>query len=125
MELQNLDGSQVLNAKRKILSLLPKYYILNPHGDQIAEVQKKFAIRPKFNILVDNHELQVEGSLFAHSFGIFDDGTEVASITKKVISWGDTYEIEINQENNIELYLFMVIIIDQVIHEQKNKRNDF
>ena len=43
---------------------------------------------------------------------------------KKVISWGDTYEINILDELNTELYLFIVIIIDQIIHEQRNK-SDF
>jgi uncharacterized protein YxjI len=46
----------------------------------------------------------------------------VTSISKKIISWGDTYEIDVVDENNLELLLFMVIIIDQVVHENKNNR---
>lgn len=119
LELLNLNGSQVLNAQKKIFSFLPKYTIFTPHGEQLAIVQRKFALKPKFNVEVGNEELQVEGSFFGHSFGIMRNGNEVASIQKKIIAWGDTYEIFIADELNIELYLFIVIIIDQVIHEQK------
>lgn len=123
LQLLNMNGSQVLNAQKKLFKIFPRYDIYTPHSDHLATIQKKFSIRPKFVVTVGNEELQVEGSLFAHSFGVFRGGQEVASIQKKIISWGDTYEINILDELNAELYLFIVIIIDQIIHEQK--RGDF
>ncbi len=62
-------------------------------------------------------ELEVRGSLFAHSFGIYNEDTVIASIEKKVFSFGDSYEIDVEDQTNLELLLFIVIIIDQVIHE--------
>jgi len=123
LQLLNMDGSQVLNAQKKLFKLFPRYDIYTPHNDHLATIQKKFSIRPKFLVTVGNEELQVEGSFFAHSFGVMRGGQEVASIHKKVISWGDTYEIDVHDELNTELYLFIVIIIDQVIHEQKSRSN--
>ncbi len=123
LQLLNMNGSQVLNANKKIFSIMAKYFINDPHGELLAEVSRKFSIRPKFIVKVQDEELQVEGSLFAHSFGVFRNGNEVASISKKLISWGDTYEINIQDELNVELYLFIVIIIDQIIHEAENRRN--
>ncbi len=122
LNLLNMDGSQVLNSKKRLLSILPKYELFSNHGDLVAEIQRKFSFKPNFEVTIGDKLLKVQGSLFAHSFGIFDDDREIASIEKKVISWGDTYEIEINEEMNIELYLFIVIIIDQVIHERKRGR---
>jgi len=120
LELLNIDGSQVYNAQRKVLSIFPKYTLFTPHGDNVAFVQRKFGIKPKFQVEVGNREYKVEGSFFAFSFGIFDGDQEVASIQKKVISWGDAYEIEISSGLDTELFLFLVIIIDQVLHEKKN-----
>ncbi len=121
LELLNRDGSQVLNSNRKIFSFMPTYFIYDPHGEQLAEIKKKIGIRPKFIIKVQEDDLSVEGSLFGHSFGVVKDGNEVASISKKVMSFGDNYEIEILDERNKELYLFLVIIIDQVLHENKKR----
>ena len=123
LQLLNMNGSQALNAQKKLFRLMARYDIYTPHSDHLATIQRKFSIRPKFVVTVGNEELQVEGSFFAHSFGVFRDGQEVASIAKKYISWGDTYEIDIHDELNTELYLFIVIIIDQIIHEQENKRH--
>lgn len=123
LELLNANGVQILNANKKVFSIMPKYFIYTPQGDLLAEVQRKFALRPRFIVTVDNEELDVEGSFWGHSFGVMRNGQEVASISKKVISWGDTYEINIADELNTELYLFIVIIIDQIVHEQKNRQN--
>jgi uncharacterized protein YxjI len=123
LQLLNMNGSQVLNSQKKLFKLFPRYDIYTPHNDHLATIQKKFSIKPKFVVTVGNEELQVDGSFFGHSFGIFRGGQEVASIQKKYISWGDTYEISVEDELNTELYLFIVIIIDQIIHEQDGKRN--
>ena len=123
-KLQLLDkGEQlVLHAKRKVFSLLAKYYIYNIRDEEVAVIQQKFQLfRPKFKIYVKGKEMDVEGSLFAHSFTIMDNQTVVASIQKKIISWGDTYAIEIFDEENVELLLFTVIVLDQVIHERRNR----
>lgn len=124
LELLQPDGTLVYHSKKKIFSIMPKYFIFTPNDDEVATVQRKIAIKPKFEVVVENQELEVRGSLFAHSFQVYDDDRIVATIEKKIISWGDTYEIDILDERRIELMLFIVIIIDQVIHEQENRRHN-
>jgi len=122
LELQNMDGSQVLNSKKVLFKLFPVYKIYSNHDDLMAVIKKKFSFKPKFEVTVGNQEYLVSGELFAHSFVILKNEQEVASIKKKVFSFGDSYEIDIIEESQKELFLFIVIIIDQVIHEgQKNK----
>ncbi len=121
LKLSRTDGTEVLNTKKKLFKIFPLYQIFSPEGDIVATVQKKFSIRPKFDVQMGNLELKVEGSLFAHSFGILKDGRTIASIEKKIFSFGDSYEIDVEDESNLELLLFIVIIIDQVIHESQKR----
>ncbi len=121
LELLNMDGSQVLNSKKKLFRFLPLYYIYSNHNEEIAEIKRKLSFKPKFEVRVGQEEYQVEGSVFAHTFTIKKDDVEVASIIKKVFSFGDSYEIDILEESQKELFLFIVIIIDQIIHENKNQ----
>lgn len=121
LELLDLSGEKVLSAHRKVLSFLPTYYVYDLFNDEIATIKKKFSFRPKFDISALGKNLFVDGSLFGHSFTISDETGVIASIEKRIISWGDTYEIEILDEENKELFLFVVIIIDQVIHERRNR----
>jgi uncharacterized protein YxjI len=124
LQLLRMDGTEVLNSKKKLFRLFPFYEIFTPLGEVTATIQKKFAIKPKFDVVMGNEELKVEGSFFAHSFGIMKDGRTIASIEKKVFSFGDSYEIDIEDETQLDLLLFIVIIIDQVIHESEKKSNN-
>ena len=121
LELQNTNGDTLMRSHRKVFTFMPKYYIYDKHNQEVATIKRLFALRPKFYLSVLRKDLMVEGSLFAHSFTISDDEKVLASITKKIISWGDTYEIDIAEEENVELFLFVVIVLDQVIHERRHR----
>ncbi len=121
LQLLNMDGSQALNAKKQLFKLFPVYHVYSNHDEELAVIKKRFAFKPRFDVYVGEEEYQVEGTLFAHSFVIRKDDMDVASIEKKVFSFGDSYEIDILDETRKELLLFIVIIIDQVIHESQKK----
>jgi uncharacterized protein YxjI len=119
LELLDLSENVLYRSNRKVLTLLAKYFIYNQSGEEVAMIKRKFSLRPKFDLSILGKEMELEGSLFAHSFNIIHNGQSVAAIRKKIISWGDAYEIEIYDNKDIELYLFVIIILDQVIHEKK------
>lgn len=119
LELLDLSENVLYHSNRKVLALLAKYFIYNQSGEEVAIIKRKFSLRPKFDLSILGKEMELEGSLFAHSFNIIYNGQSVAAIRKKIISWGDAYEIEIYGNEDIELYLFVIIILDQVIHEKK------
>ena len=123
LQLLNMDGSQVLNSKKQLFRIMPLYRIFSNHNEELAVIKKKIAFKPKFDVQIGDEEYKVDGTFFAHSFAISKDGVEVASIIKKTFSFGDSYEIDILDETKKELFLFIVIIIDQVIHEAKNNNN--
>jgi len=121
LELLDSDENLILRSERKILTFLPKYYIYNLKNEVIATIERVLSIRPKFNLTIMDKEYFIDGSIFGHSFTISNYGNVKATISKKIISWGDTYEIEIYDKENIELFLFVVIVLDQVIHERRRR----
>jgi len=123
IDLMNMDGSTVLSAEKKMWSFMSAYFILSPHNEQIALVKRKFGFKPNFSITMGNEELTVSGSIFGHQFVIKDGDKELVRISKKIISWGDAYEVDIEDDRNKELLLFVVIVIDQVIEEAKRRNN--
>ncbi len=117
LELLDTSGEVILSAHKKLISFMPKYFVYDLFNDEVAVIKKLLAIPAKFSITALDKEYHVSGSLFAHSFTVSDSTGVVASIEKKLISWGDTYEIDIADEENAELFLFLVIVIDQIMHE--------
>jgi uncharacterized protein YxjI len=116
------DDTKLLSIEKKLLHILPKYTIYDTTQNTIATVHKKLSIfKPKFIIQTTTAELNIEGDIFAHNFCIKKDDYILFEVHKKWISWGDTYEISIYDETNIELYIALVLILDHDCHNQKRR----
>jgi len=119
LELLNSRGEMILQASKKIFTFLPLYTIYSSHGEPLATMKKLFSLHPNFVINFNRNEYQVSGDFFAHSYEISDGRNTVAYISKKYLTWGDTYEIDILDTDNLEVWLFTVIVIDQVLFQNK------
>jgi len=124
LELRRMDDSVIYSTQKKLLTFLPKYTVFDGANREVAKIFKKFAFRPRFDVFKDGVKYEIEGSVFAHSFGITDGEKTVAEIQKKVFKLTDSYEIEIYAEEDKELFLFIVIVIDQILHEGKSGGNN-
>lgn len=123
LDILNMSDEVVLKIHKKVFSFLPKYYLDDPHDRRMATIHKKFSfMRPKFEVDLEQGQMVVSGSPWAMNFEITLNDTLAATISKKMVSWGDSYEIDILIETHQLLLLGIVIIIDQIIHE--NKKNN-
>ena len=120
MELQDMSGNIRYRSDKKVISILPTYYIYDESGKQVVTVKKKFSIKPKFDVDIYGEHAKISGSFWQYNFEIETDRGIVATIRKKLLSFGDSYEIDIVDDKNLELLLYLVIVIDQVLHEEKN-----
>ncbi len=123
LKIYDMAGNEIVYIEQKLFKLLPEYNIyLN--GSYAARVKKEFTFfSNKFDIDSDMGNYEIEGDFFAHDFSITKNGNIVAEINKKWLSWGDTYEIDISDDENYAFILSMVIVIDEVLHDNKNKNN--
>ncbi len=120
----DVNDGEILNAKRKILSFFPTYYMYDESGTEVAMIRKKISfLGSKFVFNFKGKPMMITGNLFAHDFSIEDEGMSIVSVQKKYISWGDTYEINIDESHDTELFLFAVVILDQILHEGSKSRN--
>ncbi|PKK93086.1 MAG: hypothetical protein CVV61_06435 [Tenericutes bacterium HGW-Tenericutes-6] len=108
--------------RRKLLSFLPTYFMYDELGDTIATVHRNWSFfTKKVSVTTKDKTYQIEGTFYAHAFDILDQGTVVASIKKRWISWGDTYEITIVDESDEAFYLALVILIDSIFHDNRSR----
>ncbi len=108
--------------RRKLLSFLPTYFMYDELGDTIATVHRNWSFfTKKVSVTTKDKTYQIEGAFYAHAFDILDQGTVVASIKKRWISWGDTYEITIVDESDEAFYLALVILIDSIFHDNRSR----
>ena len=119
LRIYDANGTELGYIKEKVLTWLPKFemYI----GDQYAGcISKEFTFfKPKFDI--DYNGWHVEGDCFEWNYSILNSaGQGVASVSKKLWNWTDTYVIDVYNQHDALCALMLVL----AIHAEKCSRKD-
>lgn len=117
LSFQEMSGQELALIQKVVFSWRPRYQILTQNV-VYAEIEKKFAfLKSRFAITVPHGDsLEVEGRAFHHEFSLRRQGREVATVSKKRFSWGDSYGVEIPDGEDVLLVLCTCIVIDQILH---------
>ena len=111
LRIYDTNGNEVGCVKEKILSWLPKFemYIKDRY---IGCISKEFSFfNPKFNI--DYNGWHIVGNWPEWDYTILDSNNKtVASISKKLLNFTDTYLIDVHNPQDAIYALMLVIAID-------------
>ena len=113
LKIFDASGNEVGTVKERIqfFSFVPKFDIYI--GDELlGTIYKEFTfMKPVFNI--DFNGWHVDGELFEWDYRIMDPSGEcIATITKELFNWTDTYVIDINDPRDAICALMLVLAID-------------
>ena len=113
----DMQGNQVAYIEQEILHFMPHYNVFI--GGQLT-----FKINKKFKLFKNDYELtngyRIEGNLLALDFTIYDENNvEVGRITRKFISIGDKYEIDILDEKKLNIVLAIIVAITNDINRSQ------
>lgn len=108
-------GKEVIYIKQKLFTFLPQYEIYIC-GNYVTTLVKKISFL-KHNYYYDNSKYKIDGDYFAHDYVIFDDENRIVlNLTKKWLSWGDSYCMQINNDDLEWFCLASTLVIDCVCH---------
>ena len=111
LRIYDANGNELGYIKEKILTWLPKFemYI---GGNYAGCISKEFSFfRPRFNI--DYNGWHIEGDWFEWDYSIVNSMCQnVASVTKELWNWTDTYTITITNPQDALYALMLVLAID-------------
>jgi uncharacterized protein YxjI len=117
------DSTLLYQLKRQVLTLLPKYYIMDASGDEIAVIHKRLSLLShRLDITSKLGNFTMVGDFLAHDFSVELNGQTVLDFHKKWISWGDSYEVTIYDDSLTEFLLALVILIDDCLHDENRRR---
>jgi len=113
MHLYDAQNNEVAFIQQRLMRLLPRFsvYIGNNHVTDIVKEFKFF----KNDYHLEGLDWKINGSVMAHDYTIESGGRYIASIHKHWMTWGDSFEIDINDGEDIVLALAVIIAIDCVI----------
>lgn len=111
-------GNELAFVNQKVVSLMPKFTV-EMNGEEVAVIKKKFTLlKPKY--LIEGPGWEVQGDFFGHDYIITDGSKPVVAIHKKWMAWGDTFELDITDEEHEVLAMAVVLAIDAVMDNQQN-----
>jgi len=120
LEMRTVEGESVYRIKRRYtLGIYRRYNVLDAQDKKAAELSKAYGLlRPRVNVTLDGEVIVPEGSLYQHRFSLAGAHIDVR-MEKKVFPAGDAYEIDVGTSPRPHLCLFLLIAIDQFLHERK------
>jgi len=123
LSLMDMAGNEQYYIEQKLLRLFPEYHLFR-QGNQVAVCKKRFSFfGSKFDIQSPEGIYSLEGQPMNYTFKLFKDSRLVAIADKKFFSFTDSYGVEITEDEDHALILSLIIIIDQVIHNDNNSHN--
>lgn len=121
LTISDMEGNEVAYIEQQLFRFLPEYDIYLD-GTNAAKVKKQFTFfSQKFDIESSTGSYTVDGDFWGLDFTVYKDGYPAAYVSKKFFSWSDTYGVDIVEGENEALILAIVIVIDEVVHDNKNR----
>ena len=113
------NGNEVYRIEQELFCFRPRYHVVR-NGEIQATVVKEFSMFSPY-YTVEGPGWEVQGDFFDHDYEITDRGRLVASVQKQWFTWGDTYEISVDDRlYDPAAVLAVAIIIDCVLDSQDN-----
>lgn len=113
LHVYNTREEEVAYIQQKLLTFLPRFHVFYG-GVLAAEICKKFTFfRPSY--VIEGPDWEVTGSFLEHDYEITHNGMPIVSVHKVWLSWGDAYEIDIEEGQDEAMVLSVVLAIDAVL----------
>lgn len=105
------DGRELGMVREEVLTFLPRFALYL--GEQeIGEVRREWSfLRPSYAL--DCMGWQIEGDFLQWDYTVTDSqGALVATISKELFHWTDTYVLDVAEEKNALYVLMIALAID-------------
>lgn len=111
LKIFDASGSELGTVQQVVLTFLPKFEMYLGEN-YLGCIKKELTFfKPKFTI--DCNGWQMEGNFFEWDYTILDgSGNTVATVTKEVWNWTDTYALDIVNPADALQVLMLVLAID-------------
>ena len=111
LHLLDLYENELAFIHQKVFSFLPRYFV-SRNNEIFAEVVKQFTFfRQEY--IIKGLDWSVKGDFFAHEYEIYNAyGQCVVRVSKQWFTFGDSYEIDINDNIDVVTALSIVLVID-------------
>ena len=108
--------SEVALITKKVFSFLPQFFV-EVKGREVVTIKKEFSfLKPRYTI--DAAGIEVRGNWWEMDFQVLQHGEIVGKVNKEWFTWGDSYKVQVLNEEMETIVIALVIAIDCVKADQ-------
>lgn len=110
--IMDVARQEVAKITKKTFSFLPTFFV-NVHGQETVTIKKQFSFL-KAHYTIDAVGIEVRGNWWDMNFEVYQNRTMIGAVSKKWFTWGDSYQLQIVDEEMEPLLVALVVAIDYV-----------
>lgn len=120
LHVYDCTGREVAFIKQELFSWMPRYNVL-VNDEPVAQIKREFSLlRPRYTI--EGLGWEIQGSYWCHDYEITRNGYPIVSIQKEWMTWGDSYELTINDPRDEIIALAVVLTIDCAMEQDSSNQ---
>ncbi len=107
-----MDGArqEVAIITKKTFSFLPTFFV-EVHGQETVTIKKEFSFL-KARYSIDAAGIEIQGNWWDMDFEVYRNGELIGAVSKKWFTWGDSYQLEILDDEMEPFLVALVVAID-------------
>lgn len=106
------NKNEIALITKKVLSFLPKFFV-EINGQEVLTIKKEFSFfKARYNI--EAAGMEVLGNWWDMDFQVLQNGKVIGKVNKEWFTWGDSYKVQILNEELETIVIALVIAIDCV-----------
>jgi uncharacterized protein YxjI len=114
--IMNTTRDEVGRVTKKAFSFLPKFFV-EVNGREVVTIKKEFSFL-KAQYTIEAAGIVVHGNWWDMDFEVIQHGEVVGTVSKEWFTWGDSYKVQIVDEEMETIMIALVVAIDCVKADQ-------
>lgn len=110
--IMNTTRDEVGLVTKKVFSFLPKFFV-EVNGREVLTIKKEFSFF-KAKYTIDSADIEVQGNWWDMKFEVLKQGEVIGKVNKEWFTWGDSYKVQILNEEMEAIIIAFVVAIDCV-----------
>lgn len=108
------DKERLFRIEKKIISLLPKFFVDFEDGSKMTVNQRFTLLRKSIDVDTDFGTINLKGSIFDYDFIISLNGEKIGEVNRKFISLTDHYVLTVLNEDYTLAMIALVICLNKI-----------
>lgn len=108
--IKNTSGDEVAFITKKTLSFLPMFFV-EVNGQEVITIKREWSFL-KARYTMDAAGIEVQGNWWDMNFKVLQHGRVVGEVGQEWFTWGDSYKVQVIDEEMETIMIALVIAID-------------